>query len=99
MLRQGDKREWMYKDDIFNSVNNIASSVIDGIDFPFHVPAYSKVNIRAGVENDRYRLVAYVENALDEEYYTATFDFGFVNGAAVYPSFRSWGIQLTAKWQ
>ena len=91
--------EFIFKDEIFNSVNNIASAVIDGIDFPFRVPSYSKFNFRTGIENERYRVVAYVENAFDEDYYTTSFDFGFVNGAAVYPSFRSWGIQFTAKWQ
>ena len=89
--------EYFYTDDAYTTVNNIAAVITGQPLFPYRVEAYSKVNLRLGVESDRFRIAAYVENLFDKNYYTASFDFGFANGAAVVPSLRRWGVRASYK--
>ncbi|MEJ8566125.1 TonB-dependent receptor [Elongatibacter sediminis] len=89
------RAEFSYKDDYLYDVNGTAGALL-GYEFPFLIPSHSVWNFRAGIQNDKYRLVAYVQNAFDDNYYTSTFDFGFSNGASVVPSYRSYGIRGTA---
>jgi len=89
------RAEYTYQDEFFYDVNGTAGALL-GFEFPFLIPSRSVWNFRAGVHNHKYRIVAFVDNAFDDDYYTATFDFGFSNGASVVPGFRSWGIRATA---
>lgn len=87
--------EWQYKTKAFTNVNNIAFALA-GNTFPFVVPKQSFVNLRAGVSSDRYKIAFYADNVFNKNTYTASYDFGFVNGAAVYPAYRSYGVRLNA---
>ena len=91
------RAEYSYTDETFNNVNNIAA-VIAGLDpFPFLADSFDTLNLRAGIETDKYRLTVFVENVFDSDHFTSSYDFGFVNGAAVYPVYRMWGIQASVK--
>lgn len=89
------RAEFSYADEYLYDVNGTAGVQL-GFEFPFLIPSHSVWNFRAGIHNEKYRLVAYVQNAFDDNYYTSTFDFGFSNGASVVPSYRSYGIRGTA---
>lgn len=41
-------------------------------EFPYRSPDYDLVNIRAGLDMERWRFNVYIENANDEEYWTGT---------------------------
>ena len=89
------RAEFSHQDKQFYDVNGTAGAML-GARFPFEIPARDVWNFRVGASNDRYRIVAYVENAFDDEYYTSTYDFGFTNGAGVVPSFRTYGVRFSA---
>jgi iron complex outermembrane receptor protein len=89
------RAEFNHQDKQYYDVNGTAGALL-GARFPFQIPAHDVWNFRVGASNDRYRIVAYVENAFDDEYYTSTYDFGFTNGAGVVPSFRTYGVRFTA---
>nr|WP_279347114.1 TonB-dependent receptor [Govania unica] len=90
--------EWSYIGQTYSNVNALGAAKMGHL-FPFEVPAYNKANFRVGADNGKYRVVAYIENAFNENYYTSSYDFGFVDGAAVVPGFRTFGIRATAKFQ
>ncbi|MGV3481579.1 MAG: TonB-dependent receptor [Sphingobium sp.] len=89
--------EYFYTDDAYTTVNNIAAVMAGQPTFPYLVKGYGKVNLRLGLENERFRVAAYVENLFDKKYYSASFDFGFANGAAVVPGLRRWGLRGSVK--
>lgn len=88
------RAEYVYQSDYLYDVNGTAGVQL-GYEYPFLIPSHSVFNFRAGVANDKYRLVAFVQNAFDDDFYTSTFDFGFSNGASVVPSYRSYGVRGT----
>ena len=90
------RAEFNHEDKLFYDVNGTAGTIILGARFPFEIPAHDVWNFRVGASNERYRIVAYIENAFDDDYYTSTYDFGFTNGAGVVPSFRTFGVRFTA---
>ena len=90
------RAEFNHEDKLFYDVNGTAGTIILGTRFPFEIPAHDVWNFRVGASNERYRIVAYIENAFDDDYYTSTYDFGFTNGAGVVPSFRTFGVRFTA---
>lgn len=87
--------EFAHEDKHYFDVNGTAGALL-GSRFPFEIPERNVWNFRVGANNDRYRIVAFVDNAFDDNYYTSTYDFGFTNGAGVVPSFRSYGLRFTA---
>lgn len=89
------RAEFNHQDKQYYDVNGTAGALL-GARFPFEIPAHDVWNFRVGASNDRYRIVAYVENAFDDEYYTSTYDFGFTNGAGVVPSYQTYGVRFTA---
>jgi len=62
---------------------------------PFETPAYDVWNFRAGIESDRYKVVAYIENAFDELYWTGAFESVSFSGIQIQPNPRMYGIRLT----
>lgn len=86
--------EWYYRDE---TVPNLVALVRQEEGFPFVVPSYHHVNLRAGLENERYSLVAYVENLFDEVYFTNAYQKAFVSGLNVVPSYQTWGIKFTVR--
>ncbi|MGE0581344.1 MAG: TonB-dependent receptor [Steroidobacteraceae bacterium] len=80
--------EWSYRS---STKPNMASILQSG--FPYEVDAFQVVNLRAGVRNDAWSLEGYLENALDEEYFTGHALFGF-GGVRVRPHPRLWGVRV-----
>jgi iron complex outermembrane recepter protein len=62
--------------------------------FPFVVPAFNVVNLRAGIEGRRWSVTAYVENLLDEQYYTGTQENFGLDGIRLRPHHRIMGINF-----
>lgn len=89
------RAEFSHQDEYFYDVNGTAGALL-GFNFPFAIPGHDVWNFRVGASNDRYRIAAYIENAFDDDYYTSTYDFGFSNGAAVVPAFRTYGVRFVA---
>ena len=63
-------------------------------DFPFRVPAFDIFNLRAGINGDRWSIVAYAENLLDKNYYTGTQENFGLGGIRIRPHHRTVGIQF-----
>lgn len=82
--------EWVFRDDINP---NTTSLIYEG--FPWDVPSYDFFNLRVGFEKDNLKVVGYVENLFDEEYYTNAYQKAFASGLFIEPSFRRVGIQAT----
>ena len=92
------RAEYQYVSQSYSRLNNLAQVLTTrSLHFPFEIPGHSNWNLRIGAENEKYRIVAYTENALNSKYYTSTYDFGYVNGAGVLPSYRNFGVRVTAK--
>jgi iron complex outermembrane recepter protein len=64
--------------------------------FPFVVPSFDVVNLRAGIRGERWTLTAYAENLLDEQYYTGTQENFSLGGIRLRPHHRVLGI--TFRW-
>ncbi len=88
-LRGFVRAEWNYRDEVRPSTTALINT-----GFPWEVPSYDVVNLRAGVENDTYSVVAYIENALDEEYYTNAYQKAFMSGLFIEPSFQTYGVRV-----
>jgi iron complex outermembrane receptor protein len=82
--------EWNYRDEI---KPNTTSLIYTG--FPWDVPSYNYFNLRVGAEYKNIRLVGYVENLLDEEYYTNAYQKAFAGGLFIEPSYQRFGIRAT----
>lgn len=83
--------EWSYRSETFPDVDSLLEDV-----FPFRAPSFDVWNFRAGFENERFRVAAFLENAFDEEYFTRTDGFSFA-GIRLHPSQRVWGVTFTAR--
>lgn len=93
-LRGFVRAEWNYRDEVRSSTSAMIQS-----GFPWEVPSYDVVNLRAGIEHDRYSVVAYVENALDEDYYTNAYQKAFMSGLFIEPSYQTYGVRLTYRFE
>jgi iron complex outermembrane receptor protein len=71
------------------------SRVVDPGEFPYLSPDFDVVNIRGGWEWERFGLVAYVQNATDEEYYTGTQENFGASGIRLRPHPRIYGLRGT----
>ena len=89
--------EWNYTDDAASNLEAVASEaeLLDLPAFPYQIDSYQVVNLRAGLENERVRINIYVENALDEDYYTGTGDGFGLAGIQVKPHPTVYGMKLT----
>jgi iron complex outermembrane receptor protein len=95
------RAEFFYRDTtkpkIFNRIDALARNdpFVDGSPgSPFETPAYDVWNFRAGIESDRYKVVAYIENAFDELYWTGAFESVSFSGIQLQPNPRMYGIRL-----
>jgi len=102
------RAEYLYRDEFVPNLNGYFYLITDpallgfiendGNTFPFVVPSYQVVNLRAGVEVTNWRIITYVENVFEEDYYTGA-RFGFrLNGVNVRPNPRQYGIKATYTW-
>ena len=62
--------------------------------FPFRVPSYDIVNLRAGISGDRWSITGYIENLFDKNYYTGTQENFGLGGFRIRPHFRIAGVNL-----
>lgn len=86
------RTEWSYRDD---TQSELRSLVYSG--FPWEVPSYNHVNLRAGFSSEQYSVTAYVDNLFDEEYYTNAYQKAFLGGLHVEPSTQTIGINVTIR--
>ncbi|WP_204601962.1 TonB-dependent receptor [Paremcibacter congregatus] len=86
------RAEWFYRSNIVSKKDFLIKT-----GFPYQVPGYNSTNIRIGMENEQYSIVAYVENLFDKQYYTNAYQKAFIGGLFVEPSVRTAGVRLTFK--
>jgi len=84
--------EWFYRDQTYSDLTALARRD-EG--FPFVVPSYDHTNLRAGVQSDRFSIVAYIENLFDAKYFTNAYEKAFVSGMALQPSYQTYGVRFT----
>lgn len=84
------RAEWFYRGDVVSNKDFLIRS-----GFPYEVPSYNNTNIRAGIGNGQYSIVAYAENAFGNDYYTNAYQKAFIGGLFVEPSFRRFGVEVT----
>lgn len=84
--------EWFARS---RNVANINSLVQEG--FPWEVPGFNQVNLRAGIRTERWDMTAYVENVFDNNFFTNSYQKAFFGGLHVVPSFRNYGVRLTVR--
>ena len=85
--------EWTYRSETLSNLEAIASDagLLSLPDFPYQLDAYHVVNLRAGIESEKIRVNAFVENALDENYITGTGDgFGLAGIKVKTTPLRIW---------
>ena len=103
------RAEWFYRsesvpnlDGYFYKITNPAILGFiqnDGNPFPFVVPSFDVLSLRAGVQVNSWRFIAYAENVLDDEYFTGA-RYGFrLNGVNVRPHPRQVGLKATFVWE
>lgn len=86
------RAEWSYRD---KTIPVFDATIEKG--FPYRTPSFDVWNFRAGVQSGRLSVVAYVENALGEQYFTSLDPtFGF-SGLQVRPSKRQFGVRLSVR--
>lgn len=86
------RAEWFYRGDTVSNKDYLIKS-----GFPYEVPDYNSTNVRIGMGNEQYSIVAYVENLFDNNYYTNAYQKAFVGGLFVEPSVRTVGVRLSFK--
>jgi iron complex outermembrane recepter protein len=84
--------EWFYRDETYSDLTALARRD-EG--FPFVVPSYDHTNLRAGLQSERFSIVAYIENVFDEKYFTNVYEKAFVSGMALQPSYQTYGVRFT----
>jgi iron complex outermembrane recepter protein len=83
------RAEWNHRSEQLSSTFALRYEV-----WPFIAPAYDVVNLRAGIDGPRWSVNAYVENVLDEDYFTNAYEQAFYSGVHVEPSTRVYGLQV-----
>lgn len=86
--------EWFFRDETYSDLTALARRD-EG--FPFVVPSYDNVNLRVGLEGERFSVTAYVENLFDEKYFTNAYEKAFVSGMALQPSYQTYGVRFTMR--
>lgn len=86
------RSEWFARSENMASIDSLVNE-----GFPYEVPGFNQVNLRAGITSDRYDITAYVENVFDNNYFTNSYQKAFYGGLHVVPSYRDFGIQLTVR--
>lgn len=95
--------EFSYTDTQYSDIEAIGSLVGETVwgdpfslpKYPYQIDDYSVVNFSAGLTGKRFRILAYIKNAFDEQYYTGTADNFGAAGIRLRPHFRVYGIKFT----
>lgn len=66
-------------------------------DSPFWAPSYNNVNVRLGIEEEKFDVTFYVENLFKAKYYANAYDKAFYSGVQVEPSYRRIGVNVGYK--
>lgn len=82
------RAEWSYRDKSFPTLDDHVVNPQQHI-----AGSFDLLNIRIGIDADKYRVDAYIENALDEVYTTTSGGFGFA-GARFHPTYRTYGVRV-----
>jgi iron complex outermembrane receptor protein len=97
------RADWSWVDEQYSNIEAVGSLVGETVngdpfnlpEFPYKVPSYDIANMSGGVNNDNFRITAYVKNLFDEQYYTGTADNFGAAGMRLKPHFRTYGIKFT----
>jgi iron complex outermembrane receptor protein len=103
--------EVLYRDSQYSDIEALTNQQTDGQpspnqglirdvqanEFPYKVPEFSVVNLRGGFEWQRASLSLYVQNLLDEEYYTGTQENFGLSGIRLRPHPRVYGASVSFK--
>ena len=97
------RAEWFYRDETVGDIEGVGSMVGRTVtndpftlpDFPYQIDSYSVFNLRFGLSNERFRVSAWVKNALDEDYYNGTSDNFGASGIRIRPHHREFGAKVT----
>ncbi len=71
--------------------------VVPADQFPYKVPSFNVVNIRAGFDWEKSSLTLYAQNLFNEEYYTGTQENFGLSGIRLRPHPRTIGAKFTYK--
>lgn len=89
------RAEWNYRSKMISNPYYYLYKSVAGE--PFLSPSYHTVNLRFGIENDRFRAVVYAENLFKAHYYANAYEKAFYSGVQVEPSYRSFGASIGYK--
>ncbi len=84
--------EWIYKGGIVPDQN---AEFHTG--FPWDVPSYNLVNLRAGYTRGNVTVTAFDENVFNRKYYTNAYEKAFVTGMFIEPGVRNLGVRVTVR--
>jgi iron complex outermembrane receptor protein len=84
--------EWNYRGETLSSNFALVYPVS-----PFVAPGFHNFNLRIGAESDKMKVMLYVENLFDNNYYTNAYEKAFYSGIQVEPSFQTIGINFGFK--
>ncbi|MEL7686830.1 TonB-dependent receptor [Citromicrobium bathyomarinum] len=84
------RAEWTYRDEIYSSKEALVYDI-----WPYRVPSFDVVNLRAGFSWQNFSAQVYAENLLDEKYFTNAYEKAFAGGLYVQPSVRNFGARVT----
>ncbi|MEM8941667.1 MAG: TonB-dependent receptor [Pseudomonadota bacterium] len=80
--------EYFYRDELRSTT---AALIQEG--FPWVVPSFDVVNLRVGIEHEKYTVTAYVENLFDDTYFTNAYQKAFSGGLHIEPGVQRYGIR------
>ena len=84
------RAEWFYRGKIVADKVGLIRQ-----EFPFQVPSFNNIDLRAGISHERFTFNTYLENATDNTFFTNAFQKGFIGGVHIEPSFLRWGFSVT----
>ncbi|MES2496100.1 MAG: TonB-dependent receptor [Pseudomonadota bacterium] len=87
--------EWNYRAKTISNPYYYLYKAVPGE--PFLAPSYHNVNLRVGIENEKFRAVVFAENLFKAHYYNSAYEKAFYSGVQVEPSFRTIGVNVGYK--
>ena len=105
--------EWIHRDGQFSDIEALTYAQTDGPspnqglarnsiaefgDYPFRTPDYDVINLRAGYTMENWRVIVYVQNLTEEEYFTGTQENFGASGFRLRPHPRVIGGTIGYRW-
>ncbi len=104
------RAEYVHRDSMYSDIEALTNlqtrgpspnqglvRVVGDNEFPYKVPSFDVVNLRAGMEWERSAVTVFVQNVLDEEYYTGTQENFGLSGIRLRPHPRTYGVNFSYK--